>query len=314
MKKTLLLLLAAFMSVSFAYSVDFDAKACVTPHSEIFVSGLQRFVSAKNKDSSANKVESKPTSVAIGYQYVRDRWTTGLSLSYETGNRKIWDDSDDEFAKVRDRMFGFTLFGTYQSDCGYYVKSSAFLGFARTKVRSGYIGPDSISERGRDSSTRFGASIELGKEYAFGNDYRITPHVGFDYSYLPSEHRDYTVAGAAGRWNSVHQNFYEIPVGVTFAKDFVACDWVITPSVDLTFVPSVGKMKRGNMNIRTGFASRTGSEWKVYGIGADHCGGRVKAGIRAVKSERFDIDVNYAYEGRKKYHDHRISATLGFGF
>ena len=314
MKKTVLLLFAAFVSGSFAYAVDFDTKACITPHSEIFVSGLQRFVTAKNKDSSVDKVKAKPTSMAIGYQYVGERWTTGLSVSYETGKRKMWDYGDDEYAKLRDRMFGFTLFGTYQSDCGYYVKGSAFLGFARTKVREGYIGTNDISRRGHDNSTRVGASVEIGKEFDFGDNYRITPHVGFDYSYMPSEHRDYIAAGVPGRGNSVHQNFYEIPVGVTFAKDFVACDWVITPSVDLTFVPSVGKMKRGNMNVRTGFASRTGSEWKVYGIGADHWGGRVKAGIRAVKSERFDIDVNYAYEGRKKYHDHRISATLGFGF
>lgn len=114
-----------------------------------------------------------------------------------------------------------------------------------------------------------------------------------------------------------NQNFYEIPLGVTFAKDFAVCDWVITPSVDLTLVTSVGHIKNRNMNGRAGFASLTGSDgsaWKVYGIGAENWGGRATAGVKAVKSERFDLDFNYTYEGRKKYYDHRLTASVGWSF
>lgn len=318
MRKMLLLAVALVLVGLNAKAVDFDTRACVTPNSEIFVSGMQRWVRMKDKDRNergADKTRFTPTATAIGYQYNTQNWSAGLSVSYETGNLK-YDWNPDEYVKVRDRTLGFTLFGKYTFGEGYYAKGSAFLGFASQKVKNGYVGTDSYNSNGTAHSTRFGASLEFGKVYELCSGLRLTPHVGFDYAYVPGKDIGYRVNGAGSfdsDWPS--QNTYEIPLGVTLARDFaVGCDWVLTPSIDATLISSVGHIKGRNMNSRPGFASRTGSEWKVYDINGGHWGGRVTAGLKAVKAEKFDVDVNYAYEGRKKYSDHRLTASLGFKF
>lgn len=315
MRKTLYAVLAAFLVTVTAQAVDFNTRACLNPQSEVFFAGMQRFVTMKNSKHDGerfSKTKYKPTSLAMGYQYQTEQLTAGIAMSYEIGKIKYYD--DDEFTKIRDRMFGFTLFGEYRFGCGYYAKGSAFVGFASQKLKSGYDGADKYTGNGSASSTRFGASLEFGKRFDFGNGFLVTPHVGFDYSYLPNKDIPYRDAGVPEESPWPSQNFYEFPIGVTLAKDYQCGDWVFTPSVDLTLVTSVGGIKNRNMNGRPGFASYNGSEWKVYGIGAGHWGGRATAGIKAVKAGRFDVDFKYAYEGRKKYNDHRLSASVGLAF
>ncbi|MCC8189316.1 MAG: autotransporter outer membrane beta-barrel domain-containing protein [Planctomycetes bacterium] len=319
MFKTKVMLLLCFILPGLASAVDFTSSAYLTPQSEIFVSGMQRFVTMKNKKNDSvdrfEKTKFSPTAVALGYKFGNDTWTAGLSASYEVGNLKYYNYGFDEFAKIRDETWGFTLFGEYRFCDGWYVNGSTMVGLASQKVKGGYVGTDAYGSRGKANSTRYAASLEVGKRLDLGNSFVITPHAGFDYAHIPGKDIPYTVGGFAddSPWES--QNYYEIPVGVAFAKTYAAgCDWFITPSLDLTFVSSLGNMKERSMNNRPGFASRTGSEWKVYGIGASHWGGRVTAGVQAIKANRFDLGVNYAYEGRKKYHDHRITADVGLAF
>lgn len=315
MRKTLYVAMAAFLVAMTAQAVDFDTRACLNPQNEVFFSAMQRFVTMKNKTHGdrMDKTKYKPTSLALGWQYSTEQLTAGVSTSYEIGKIKYYDDGD--FAKVRDRMFGFTLFGEYRFGCGYYTKGSAFVGFASQKLKSGHDDTGlTFSSGGSTSSTRFGASLEFGKVFEIGDGFRVTPHVGFDYARYTGKNIPYSDISGDYAISQPSQNLYEFPIGVKLAKDFQYCDWVVTPSVDVTLVTSVGGIKNHNMNARPGFASRTGSEWKVYGITGDHWGGRITTGVKAVKAGRFDVDVNYAYEGRKKYNDHRLSATVGLGF
>lgn len=321
MTNSLRVLLALFVFSAPAMAVDFDPTCYTTTNHQVFTSVFQRYVTAKHGDGLSTKTKYDPTAVALGYKYTTGNgWETGLTFSYETGNAKhdLRMTGADYRFKVRDRTYGFTLFGVYTAPTGWYTKGSAFVGFANQKLKNGH---DSLGGRyrsaGSRSSTRFGASVEFGKIYDFGDGFRVTPHVGFDYAHAPKDRirvHDY-VNNSGSRLITDSQNFYEIPLGVGVAKDFVAADWVVTPSVDATLVSSFGNIKDENMNYRTGFASNVGSNsWKVYGVGADHWGGRVTAGIKAMKSDRFDVGLNYTYEGRKKYNDHRLAAVLGLKF
>ncbi len=323
MRKLFMIGLAVAAMSTAAMAVDFDSRACVAPNSTVFVSGMQRWVNAHDSKTKYPFMKGKasPTAVALGYEYDTGRWSAGISASFEGDDAKMYhyERGYNHYAKVEDRTIGFTLFGRYNMDNGYYAKGSAFIGFGRQEVDTGHAydnGPlGSFTGRDHDNFGRYAASIEFGKDFDLVNGFRITPHAGFDYSRQASSSQNIRFASGAGANIYVRsQNFYEIPLGVTFAKDFAVCDWVLTPSVDLTMVTSVGGIKDENMNYRTGFASRTGSEWKVYGIGADHWGGRITAGIKANKSEKFDLGVNYAYEGRNNYSDHRLSATFGLSF
>lgn len=306
---------AAFAAVlgTAAMAIDFNPQCYQNTNHEFFVSGFQRYTTLKSGDGVFNKTKYSPTAGAVGYRYSTPQWSGGLVVSYEGGRSKNY--MGDDYLRIRDNTLGFTLFGRYNGMNGWYASSSLFTGFNNMKTRGGRIAGVGLSSAGGEDSTYFAASLEVGKLYEFGDGFRMTPHAGIDYAHTPSMDLKYRVRGAGSFSDSMEsQNFYEVPIGVTFAKDFVTCDWVITPSVDLTMVSSIGHMKDDSYNFRSGFASYDGSQWRVYGSGAEHWGGRITAGIKAVKSERFDLGVNYSYEGRKDYNDHRITAGIGLKF
>lgn len=294
-----------------AYAANFNADCYQTTNHEVFTSAFQRFVTAKHS-GGVRKTTTKPTAGLLGYRFSTPQLSAGLALSYENGLSKNYGDFGN--FRMRDETIGISLFGKYTGFSGWYAQSSFFTGFNRKRVQDGVVNGLRISRNDRDSSTYLAATLELGKVFEFGEGTRVTPHAGFNYAFAPASHLRASSAAGSQRYNFRRENFYEIPVGVTFAKDFYAADWVVTPSVDLTFVGSPGHTNNENYNYRSGFAAYDGSKWLVHGIGSGHYGGRVTAGINAVKSDRFDVGVSYTYEGRKKYDDHRISAGVGIKF
>lgn len=295
-----------------ALAVDFNANCYQLSNHEVFTSAFQRFVTSKHRGGGVRKTTVDPTAGLIGYRYSTPQLSGGVALSYEVGNSKNYTDVGN--FRLREETYGVSLFGKYTDLSGWYAQSSLFTGFNRQKARDGFMNGLPVSRDGKDTSTYFAATLEVGKLYEFGAGTRVTPHLGVNYAFAPAS--DVKVFEGANRtsYDFKRQNFFEIPLGVTFAKDFHAADWVLTPSVDLTMISSVGNLNDENYNYRRGFAAYDGSKWQVHGVGGGHWGGRVTAGINAVKSDRFDVGVSYAYEGRKKYDDHRISAGVGIKF
>lgn len=316
MKATRRFGVAAVMAVavtSAAFAIDFDPNCYRTVNHEIFTSVFQRFVTAKKDEGAIRKTTAKPTAGLVGYRYSTPQLSGGIAVSYEAGNSKNYTNAG--MFRLRDETLGLSLFGKYTGLSGWYGQSSLFAGFNRKKLRDGSIAGVRYGEDGRDSSTYFAATLEAGKVFDFGYGTKVTPHAGFNYAFTPSDDLRARSAAGAERWSTDRQNFFEIPVGVTFAREFQAgMDWVVTPSVDLTLVSSVGNVNDNNYNYRRGFAAYDGSKWQVHGIGGGHWGGRVTAGINALKSDKFDVGVTYTYEGRKKYDDHRIAAGIGIKF
>ena len=333
MRTSITATLAFILSAYAVQAAEFSPIAYAGCKNEIFISGFQRFATLKHNDGYVQKVRYKPTAGALGYQYVNGPLSLGASISFEQGDNKLSESESaynrisDSRLKTRERTVGFTLFGSYKTIGGWYGKGSLFLGFHNQKLKDGHIiehtplgyqtyGFDSGSSK---SGTNFAGSLEVGKVFDFGG-LRLTPHAGYDYS---RTHKDrirgnvYVNGVDYGRQelaSIASQNYHEFPLGVSLAKDFGFGDWLLTPSVDVTMITSVGNIKDENMNYRSGYASRTGSEWKVYGVGAGHWGGKITAGMKVIKSDRLTLDFNYAFEGRKKYYDHRLSASLGFAF
>lgn len=326
MRKLCYLGLAAFLFAAAVSAVDynFNQSGPVYPNG-FFTSAFQRWSTAKNDDGAIGKTHFTGTATALGYQRSTEQLTGGLAVSYEWGrSRNGWTRPNGagayNYFRIRDRTLGFTLFGEYRAPAGgWYAQGQTFLGFVSQKVKSGYYndGAERIGTPGgnKRNSEVWGASLEFGKRYDFAS-FRLTPHVGFDYAHTAGKSftTGYTAAGTAIAYRNRSQNYYEIPLGVTFAKDWCFSDWVFTPSVDLTLVSALGGIDRRNTNFNTGYASYNGQQWKVYGVGADHWGGRITAGVKAVKAKRFDVDLLYGYEGRKDYNDHRLTAAFGVSF
>lgn len=306
MYRRLAILMACLVAAGSVHALDFSYRVAEQPNHTILLSGFQRFARLK-KDDETVRTRYNPTAGAVGYVYNQEWWHAGASFSYEHGDRKY--DSGEGSYKVRANTPGFTLFGGWHNQNGLYAKGSTFLGFASYKFRDARFMNGAAGNGETNHNTLFGASLEVGKSFTFGDDWALTPHVGFDYAHAPSE--SYRFAGGDPlRWDS--QNFYEIPIGLGLSKTFNCGNWSITPSVDMTLVNSLGHIS--DYNYYPGFASRTANDWKVYGVGGDHVGGRITTGIQAKIGERTSFGVDYTFEGRKGYRDHRISAMFGWAF
>lgn len=311
MKRSLSLLLGALLlGAGAASGADFYADCFTAPSSTIFVSGFQRFAKLKN-DDNALRTQYNPTAGAVGYTYNQGQWYAGASFSYEQGTRK-YDWSGAASMRVKEYTPGFTLFGGWANQDGWYGKGSAFVGFSTLKGRDAYLLGVPYGDDGTEHNTQFGASLEFGKTFLLPSEFKLKPHVGFDYAHAQGESYLYNGGPGGLSYATDSQNFYEIPIGVGLSRTFSYGNWAVTPEVDLALINSLGHMD--NMNYYPGFASRTADEWKVYGIGGDHFGGRIRAGINAKLSDRYSMGVDYTFEGRKDYQDHRISAMFGLSF
>lgn len=313
MRRTLIFGLAAAFGCLSAMGADFYNRSfeCDYYNSTVFVSGFQRFARLKNSDNSL-RTRYNPSAIALGYKYSRDIWNVGAAFTFEGGTRKYDDRFYGDSYRVRSRTPGVSLFGGVELPSGWYADANAFAGFSSLKGRDYRDAFGTISRGSSTHKTQFAAGLEVGKHFDMTGGFRIKPHVGFDYAYSPGEHYRFDDAGGSIVISQKRENFFEIPLGVSFSKAFECGNWTITPEVDLTLVNSIGRMD--GMNHYPGFATMTNSGWKVYGVGGDHIGGRVTTGVNAKMNDRASVGLDYTYEGRKGYNDHRLSAMFGWAF
>lgn len=305
MKRVLALGVAAVVACSAALGVDFSSRAYdCAPNQTVFVSAFQRYVRLKDSDGPDNRYN--PTAGAVGYVYSQGMWEVGAAFSYEHGTRKY--KTGNSGFKVQSDIPGISLFGTVRNPTGWYVEGTAFVGYGTFKSKDLWDGGNRLGSGDRNHKTMFAASLEAGKVFDFGYDMALTPHLGVDYAYAPRENYARNGLGA----NFASQSYWEIPLGVTLSRTFHYGAWSFTPRADATLVTSLGKID--NMNANPGFAYRTGRGWKVAAIGGDHVGARLSAGLDAKVGDRTTLGIDYTYEGRKHYNDHRISALLGWSF
>lgn len=309
------------------------ASSSSVPDRGVFVSMQQRFVKAKKDQtqhstgygwfprSYKQKTESKssPTAVAVGYVFSRDCWYAGATLSFETETRthETSTQRDIFYNKIRNETYGLTLFGRLNTTNGYYVKGSGVIGYRHSKAKQSYLeflglGRDELQKGDVDRGSSAGLSVEFGKDFLLDENWGITPHLGFDYSYNQKSEYDFGFPGqiALGKIKWDRRHSLEIPLGVKLSKTAYYGPWAVTGFVDATFIASIGRRDVWH----TGFSSRTADEWKVYGIGGGHYGGRLKGGFTTRYNERLTMGIDYTYEGRKRYNDHRVSATFGLAF
>lgn len=320
MKKITLLALAFALLFGVAQAVEFSSQAFAQPGWTAFAAFQQRYARLKHGSSDITRNKYTSSTEAVGMAYTRGPWTAGVALSYEYGTNK-YDVSHsapsiDGNAKFRDQVFGVNLFGTYRMMNDWYASGNVFTGFSRSKPKYVYTyvpgGVNSFTSMDTEKDTVFGSSLEVGKYFNLNEGFFVKPFVGFDYAHIPGREYHFMEGGTAATMNSESQNFYEVPIGVGIGKSFHSGSWVITPNVDVAFINSIGKMD--NKNYYAGFSSYDGQKWRTYGVAGSHYGGRISAGLDAQLNQKYDVGIDYTYEGRRDYNDHRISAMFGITF
>lgn len=280
-----------------------------TPVHQAFVSIMHRSVRLKKNTGWNPETKYSPTSFAVGYIHTAGKLQMGAAFSYEGGTRKLNYRNFAEY-KLKTNIPGISAFATYRPFTdSTYVKGSMFLGFASYKARSLRLLGVGIGSGDSEHRNLFSLGFEVGHTWTFGDGFHLTPHVGIDYSYVPTER--YTWRNGAGdRLDS--QSFWEIPLGVSLSKTFACGSLLLTPRADLTLVTNIGNIDPKNAH--PGFSYRIADSWKVVGASAGHVGARLTLGADARLGDRMKFGLEYSYEGRSHYNDHRISASFAFSF
>ncbi len=289
------------------YAAQPDMYECVPVH-QVFASIMHRSVKLKKETDTFPRTKYNPTSFSVGYVHTSNQLQFGGAFNFEAGTRKM--DERDFHMKVRTNVPGVSGFATYRPfNDSTYVSASAFLGFAQYKGKDLFDG-GRVNGTDKENRTLFSLGFEAGRTWALGYGLLLTPHVGFDYTYAPSERYHFNYPDSPISIGS--QSYYEFPIGIALRKTFDVGGWLITPKVDFTIAPSVGRVDP--KNVHPGFAYRVADKWKVVGASGDNFGARINLGVDAKLGQRIAFGVDYTYEGRSRYDDHRIAASFNLAF
>ena len=307
-RKVLLILGIILIGARFATGVEFYSECFKKSSETIFVSGFQGVASNQNNRGPVNTAYD-PYAAAVGYIFHQDRLKTGISLSYEQGKRNYAWNAAPASANVQTYVPGMTAFSSWSNQDGFYVTTSAYLGFSMLEGRN-FSSAGTTYQGNTIFSSQLGSSLETGKTFDLPRRFSLNPHLGLNAAHSPDE--VYAPVGYAGPVTVKTQNLYEMPIGLNVSKDFKYKQWAIKPHLDLTMLNPLGTVEESNAI--PAFASRTGDKWNVYGVRGDRIDGRIKAGVNAEVGDRTNLGLNYSCEGRREQQDHQVSATFGLSF
>ena len=142
------------------------------------------------------------------------------------------------------------------------------------------------------------------------NGLSVTPHAGLRFSQIDLD--DYTVDGEdiIADYDADSMNIFSIPVGVTFAKEFVGDAWTVKPSLDLTLTGNFGDDETdgtvhwaGVQNLSTNVSSEVIDNF-TYGA---------TLGV-AAKTGNFSLGLGVNYTGSSNVDEFGVQANARFVF
>lgn len=308
-KPFLVVMFFLFIACDSAKSVEFINRAFTGDEQTVFVSAFQRYAKLNNSDGD-ERTRYSPSAAALAFHSTHGMLEAGFSLSYEEGTRKYR--GDDHDYRVRARTAGMTIFTGFNGPLGLYVDQATYLGYGTFRGRDYYEpGGGRIRSTKEIHKYQFATTIEIGKVFHFPFGWSMAPHAGFEFARAPGETYNWS-RGGGPRLKYHSQNSYEFSGGLSLGKTVSLLGLEVSASTDATVVGNAGRSD--SMNYHPGFAYRTAKEWRVAGVSGDRLGARLRAGVDARLAGSMRLGVDYLYEKRKGYVDHRVSALLGWSF
>lgn len=151
-------------------------------------------------------------------------------------------------------------------------------------------------------------SVGVRAEYKIATEMMdIVPHVGLRYSNISMDSMNFSGILTA---EADSANVWQMPIGVTFAKDIVTDGgWTFTPSVDLSVIPAFGDTELAQTAMFTGVNGIASMNTEIL----DSVSGRAQVGFELSK-DQFYMGLDYAYQGSSNMDTHGVQATFGFKF
>ena len=151
----------------------------------------------------------------------------------------------------------------------------------------------------------------LRADYRFdGSVLDVIPHVGARYMNLTTWGHDIKSNGTVLEADTMIQNIWTFPVGVTFSRDFtLESGWFVRPSLDVTLIPAVGDVKaRGDVRF-TGLPGMYEMESQVM----DHLTWQGGVGLE-FGCDDMSLGVNYTVQTGQTGTGHGVFAAFRYEF
>ena len=201
--------------------------------------------------------------------------------------------------------YGFAVYGGYSMGALSLVADVSY-----TVADNDLEGNTAIDKVG---ATLDSTNLSLGVTGQYQLDFygtSVTPHAGLRFSRIDLD--DYSVdgEGVIANYDADSMNIFSIPVGVTFAKEFVGDAWTVKPSLDLTLTGNFGDDETdgtvhwaGVQNLSTNVSSEVIDNF-TYGA---------TLGV-AAKTGNFSLGLGVNYTGSSNVDEFGVQANARFVF
>ena len=201
--------------------------------------------------------------------------------------------------------YGFAVYGGYSMGALSVVADVSY-----TVADNDLEGNTSIDKVGASlDSTNLSVGVTGQYQLDF-NGTTVTPHAGLRFSRIDLD--DYTIDGeeVIANYDADSMNIFSVPVGVTFAKEFVGDAWTVKPSLDLTLTGNFGDDETdgtvhwaGVENLSTNVSSEVIDNF-TYGA---------TLGV-AAKTGNFSLGLGVNYTGSSNVDEFGVQANARFVF
>lgn len=243
--------------------------------------------------------------VSLGYERRFGRLLAGFGGGYTRAKTDV----DDLAAKYHADVMNLALYSSYLHESGFLAQAS--LGFAYGWNRydvSMVLGPD---KKGRFHNQSYSANLDLGYVFTPGSA-AIIPSVGVRYSHVRQDgwNERGGQVGSVGFFKESRQNMVDIPIQMRASQVFDCGAVRVTPEVRLAWIYAA---RKNRSRIDYGMTG-TSDSYTVQGVNPGRSRARVGGGVRTEWCGRYAAGIEYDFEWRSKYRDHRVTANVGLSF
>ncbi len=233
----------------------------------------------------------------------------GLLFGFAGGYTRAKVDVDDLAADFDADVMNLALYSAYLHESGIFARAGLGFSYAWNDYDVAMaLGPNKGASY---KSHAYTANLDLGYVY---NTYfvNVIPSVGLYYTHNRQEgFQEYGgELGSRGFFGKTHANMVDIPVQVRLNKVFDVGGVQIAPEVRMAWIYAA---KKNNSTIDYGLAGSS-QTYGVQGVNPGRNRARIGGGLKTQWCGKYEAGVDYDYEWRSKYKDHRLTATFAVSF
>lgn len=261
---------------------------------------------AKQKaKSNINGYDYDGYGVSIGAERRLGRLLLGVAGGYTRAGVDVDDLSTDYDADV----MNLGVYAGYVHESGFFARAGLGFAYAWNDYDvSMALGPN---KKGDFDSQAYTANLDLG--YVFRTPaVNLIPSVGLRYTHIRQD--DWRESGGqlgtVGFFEKKRYNAVDIPVALRINRVFESGCLKIAPEARVAWVYAA-KKNRSEINYGIQGAGYTAT---MHGVNPGRNRYQVGAGVKAEWRDKYEFSLDYDYEFRSKYQDHKLSVNFGVAF